>query len=138
MPEGTTTVKSGKFGPYNQVKREAETRYFLSPEGEASRVVVDVTTHHDPDSKVFRSTITWGTLETRPLHEADGSGSYTVYSWSSDHAYVVLGRTPVARYSVKALEAEHARILAALAARPSYVEHVFAEAAEAVGLEVAV
>lgn len=134
MPEGgTTTVKSGKFGPYNQVKREAQTRWVLNP-GEHTTVVVDLTTYHSPESKCFFSTLTWGTVETKPLHPSDGQGVFSVYCWGSDHVSKRLPSVPVARYSVKALEAHHEVALAQVANRFSHFAYVFEEAAERNGL----
>ena len=128
LPEGgVTTVRSGKYGPYQQVKREAETRWVLNPAQEGvPQVVVDLTTHHDPDGKYFRTSVTWATVES--------SDGYSTWCWGSDHAMVQVARTPVARYSVKALEAEHQMALSTVALRFEHFARVFNEAAERNGL----
>lgn len=139
LPESTTTVKSGKYGPYNQTKREAQTRWVLNP-GEGVQVVVDLTTTHRPESKTFSSTITWGTVETKPFHPSDGKPEgavWSVYSWGSDHKMMHIKRDPVARYSVKALEAHHAEAMTVFEALyEQQFASVFVEAAERNGLGV--
>lgn len=145
MPEGgTTTVKSGKFGPYNQIKREAKTRWVLNPrvEGcsdchdgtcdrEGPRVVVDLTTYHHPESKVLSTSLTWGTVEP-----AIPGSAFTVETWASDHSMVRVHGVPVARYSQKALEDHHEYAMSVLANRWDHFRFVFEEAAERNGLEV--
>lgn len=136
LPEGgTTTVKSGKYGPFNQTKREAETRWVLGKNADGDEVVADLTTHHDPDSKVFRSYLTWGVSEVVDRHPSDGPGVVSVYRWASDHLMVTASRVPVARYSKRALEETHARVLEAVAGsfEVAYAR-VFNEAAERNGL----
>ena len=139
LPEGgTTTVKSGKYGPFNQTKREAETRWVLGKNADGDEVVADLTTHHDPDSKVFRTYLTWGINEIVDRHPSDGPGVVSIFTWASDHQMVTLGRESVARYSKAALEAEHARLLEALADdeffQMSGADTVFEQAAERNGL----
>ena len=134
LPEGsTTTVKSGK-GSYGQVQREAKTRWVLNPEAEGvPKVVVDLSTHHDPDSKVFRTSLTWGGVEP-----AVPGSPFHVETWASDHLMLTVRRTLVPRYSQKALEAEHAEALKVVKAEPLFGEGrvlaVFNEAAERNGL----
>lgn len=118
----STTVKSGKYGPFQQTKREATTRFEIG-ETPSGLAVVEVITSHDPDSKVFRAYCTWGRVSSE--------GGFSVFSWSSDHAYKALLRDPVARYSKKALEEAHGRVLAAIEASFEVVSHVFNEAAAA-------
>lgn len=125
LASAKTTVKSGKFGPFNQTKREAQTRFTLNPESEGDKVVVDLHTHHDPDSKVFRTTLTWSTVEP-----AEPGSVFSVECWASDHAYMTYGRTPVARYSEKALRAEHDEML-------SLFHSTFAERGVAVFIDAA-
>lgn len=123
MPTATSqTVKSGKFGPYQQVKREASTRWVLGKDGAGSEVIVEAVTSHDPDSKVFRAAVTWIVKEPRT------DSVFSVEKWASDHAYVSVLRDPVARYSQKALEAAHAKTLALVEEHFSVVQNVFEEA----------
>jgi hypothetical protein len=143
MPEGgTTTVKSGKYGPYNQTKREAKTRWVLNPgvEGcsdcrdgtcdrEGPKVVVDLVTYHSPEGKYFFSSLTWGTVEP-----AMPGSAFMVETWASDHLMKRFPTVPVARYSVKALEAAHEAALATMADRFSHCAPVFEQAAERNGL----
>ena len=130
MPEGgTTTVKSGKYGPYNQVRREVRTRWVLNPESEGPKVVVDLTTYHYADSKQFSTSLTWGTVEPA----VEGS-TFMVETWSSDHTMLRTHVRPVARYSVKAMEAHHEYALSVVANRWDHARVVFAEAAERSGL----
>lgn len=130
-----TTVKSGKYGPYAQTKREATSLWVLNPEAEGVPTVqVSMTTHHDPDSKVFRTSLTWETQSP-----AEPGSVFSVITWGSDHHMVQVARTPVARYSKKALEAEHAEALKVVeeAWLSNKVQVVFAQAIEKNGLEVA-
>jgi hypothetical protein len=131
MPEGgTTTVKSGKYGPYNQTKREAKTRWVLNPGEEGvPQVVVDLVTYHSAEGKYFFSSLTWGTVEP-----AEPGSVFMVETWASDHLMKRLPTVPVARYSVKALEAAHEAALAAMADRFSHFAPVFEQAAERNGL----
>lgn len=130
LPEGgTTTVKSGKFDPFNQTKREAQTRWVLNPEAEGPAVVVDLTTNHFPESKCFSTSLTWGTVEKVERHPSDGPGVVSIYSWASDHQMLRVYDVPVARYSVKALEAHHAEALEAMVGQWGLFSMVFEEAA---------
>lgn len=127
LPEPTTTVKSGKYGPFNQTKREVQTRWVLNPESE-TKVVVDLFTSHRSESKTFSTTLTWATVQPK-------EGPFSVETWSSDNLMVTISRESVARYSVKAMEAHHAEALAVVEEympQPTNVAQVFEEAAAAV------
>lgn len=134
LPESTTTVKSGKYGPYNQTKREAKTRWVLNPEAEGSKVVVDLTTYHSPEGKYFFTSLSWGTVEQVKRHPADGPGTVAIEAWASDHMTKRFPATPVARYSVKALEAHHEVALRTVSQRFEHYAPVFEQAAERNGL----
>lgn len=140
MPEPTSTVtRSGKFGYHQQVRRDVTTSWVLNPEASGlesePKVVVTLTTSHWGDRKKFSSTLTWGTEETRPLHPADGSGTYTSSCWSSNHLMKTVHTAGVARYSVKAMEEFHQTSLAQTKVYWGMgPEQVFEQAAEMSGL----
>lgn len=131
MPEPTSTkVKSGKYGPYNQTKREVTTRWVLNPEAEGvPKVVVDLFTSHRGETKRFYTTLTWATVEPA----VEGS-PFMVETWASDHRMLGVLSAPVARYSQKAMEAHHEVALAAVEANMGYYGAVFQQAAERNGL----
>ena len=132
MPSpASTETKSGKYGPYGQTKREVKTRWVLNPEAEGvPKVVVDLFTSHWGDRKVLSTSLTWGTIEPT----VPGS-QFHVETWSSSNKMVRIHTTPVARYSVKAMEAHHE---AAMGMVTDFwgtgVEQVFVEAAGHSGL----
>lgn len=131
VPEGSeTTVKSGKFGPYQQVKREVRTRWVLNPEAEGvPKVVVDLTTNHWGERKQFSTTLTWATVEP-----AVPGSPFMVETWGSDHMMLRVHSTPVARYSVKAMEAHHEAAMAVMEQYWENSKRVFRQAVEASGL----
>lgn len=92
-------------------KREIETFWTLGETGEGT-VRLSLSVRHDPGRKQFRSTLTWETLEVKERHPADGPGTYSVTTWSSDHYLYGVRNAPVARYSKKALEAEYVEAFA--------------------------
>lgn len=125
--ESLTKTNTRKFAPDWQGKpsRRIETFWTLgeSSEGEVRLVL---TTSHDPDSKVFRSSLTWDTLQPA----VEGS-PFMVSTWGSDHEMVSVARTKCPRYSQKALEAEHALSLATVASRyEGYYDVVVRQAAQ--------
>lgn len=133
MPSpASTKTRSGKYGPFQQVRRDVRTRWVLNPEAEGvPQIVVDLTTYHYGDSKRYGTSLTWGTVEpTTP------GSVFHVETWASDHAMKQVAVTPVARYSVKTMEAHHAAALAEVEQRFSHFAYVFTEAAERSGLTV--
>lgn len=136
VPDGAeTTVKSGKYGPYSQVKREVKTRWVLNPEAEGvPKVVVDLVTSHWGERKQFSTTLTWGTVKQVQKHPADGPGVLAIETWGSDHMMVRVHSTPVARYSVKAMEAHHEAAMAVVEEQWEGAKRVFEQAVEANGL----
>ena len=132
MPDPTATVvKSGK-GSYGQTQREVKTTWVLNPEAEGvPQVVVALTTYHYGNRKMFSSSMTWGTREP-----AVPGSVFSVETWASDHKQVRVYTSPVARYSVKAMESHHAVALTEVEAHWETCYAVFAEAAERSGLVI--
>lgn len=108
-------------------KREIESLWVLNPDQEGvPQVRVTLVTHHDPDGKFFRSSVTWETKEQK-----DGFG---VVCWGSDHKQVLVQREPVARFSKKAIEAAHEVALDLVEEHFDVVQPVFDQAVEKNGL----
>lgn len=128
---GTTTVKSGQYGPFNQTKREAKTRWVLNPADEGvPQVVVDLTTSHYGDRKQFSTSLTWAKVEP-----AVPGSAFHVETWGSDHTMIRVRTAPCPRYSQKAMEAHHALALETLEEHfAGAFAPVFDEAAERTGL----
>lgn len=99
LPEPTTR----KFAPgwNGKPKREIDTHWALGQSGQGT-VRLYLTTHHDPDSKLFRSTLSWDVLEP-----AEPGSPFMVSHWGSDHHMVQVQRVSAPRYSQKALTKEH-------------------------------
>ena len=127
-------VKSGKYGPFNQVQRHVETRWEIGKTAEGHTVVVDVTTRHDSYSKSYSTRATWGKIEQVERHPSDGPGVVSIYSWSSDHRSARLAQLPAARYSKKMMIEVHERAMEALEVgfESSQAYEVFAEASQSV------
>lgn len=131
----STTILSGKYGPYQQTKREATTRFEIG-EGREGTIAVEVVTSHDPDSKVFRASCTWVEIKSVERHPMDGPGVASIITWSSANRMVSLLREPVARYSKKALEETHQHVMSTIEQFPEMVEPVFVQAQAALSVEV--
>lgn len=85
--------------------RTINTRYPIGPitsDGDEGIRYVEVSTSHYPNRKALISRVTYiDVVEAVP-----GSG-YAIERWGSDYPYAFIASAPVARYSEKALIAQH-------------------------------
>jgi len=100
---------------YGKPERTRKALYPVGPvtetaEGETEQRFVQVYVGHSKDRKQFYATANRVVVGTRPLNPKDGLGGFA-FERSFPFNGLGLGRVPVARYSVKALEAFTAKVV---------------------------
>ncbi len=128
----TTVVRSGKYGPYQQQRRDVTSTWVLNPEAEGvPSVCVTLTTSHWGERKEFASRLTW---ETR--RPAEPGSPFSITTWGSDHTSLGVHTVRVQRYAKSKMEQHHTEALAAMEDHWLGARRVFAEAIERNGLDI--